>query len=635
MTLRALAEVSDERSAQIVEFATDAIISKDREGLITSWNRGAEALYGYSAGEVLGRSISLLIPDEQKGEEWQLLLRILDGEHIEFYETLRRRKDARIVDVSLTLFALRDDSGEIVGAASIAHDISRQVAAERGLRNAEGRYRQILESAEEGIWYVDEQMLTEYANPSIAKMLGYTLEEMLGRPLADFLSEQELAAARASIERQNRGAREHMDVSLIRSDGVEVPATVSVNQVLDEAGRHSGNLAIVTDVSRQRQTETSLRRTESFLEGVSASMEEGLLTLDALGRIATVNSAAKRALGCEARDLIGRTLCEGLGCGAGSGEPCPSEHCRLRTIDASPVPLQIDDQVFICKDGARLPVSLSAAPLGDESSGPSGHVVVFHDISERKQASEKAERELDEMSWIGRLRDAIDEDRLVLAAQPIVSVATGAVSGRELLLRLRDPRGNLVMPGKFLPAAERFGLIRDVDLWVVARAARMAAQGHAVNVNLSAHSLGDPALASLLEALFEEVAADPSLLTFEITETALSEHLELAHRFTAQMAALGCKFALDDFGTGYGAFTYLKTLPIKYLKIDIEFVRDLLQNDASQHLVSATVQLARSFGQMTVAEGVEDAETLNRLCELEVDYAQGYFLGRPEVIATG
>src|SRR6202035_3385752 len=120
---------------------------------------------------------------------------------------------------------------------------------------------------------------------------------------------------------------------------------------------------------------------------------------------------------------------------------------------------------------------LSAAPLGDASSGPSGHVVVFHDISERKQASEKAERELDEMSWIGRLRDAIDEDRLVLAAQPIVSIATGAVSSQELLLRLRDPRGNLVMPGKFLPAAERFGLIRDVDLWVVARAARMAAHG--------------------------------------------------------------------------------------------------------------------------------------------------------------
>jgi PAS domain S-box-containing protein len=450
-----LREASEERSVQIVEFATDAIISKDRAGLITSWNRGAERLYGFSAAEVLGRPVTLLIPEERKGEEWRLLLRVLGGEHIEFYETARRRKDASVIRVSLTLFALRDDSGEIIGAASIAHDISRQVAAERGLRNAEGRYRQILESAEEGIWYVDGQMITEYVNPSIAKMLGYAVEEMLGRPLADFVSERELAVALASIERQNQGIHEQMDVSLLRSDGVELPAIVSVNQVLDEAGEHSGNLAIVTDVSKQRQAETSLRQTESFLEGVSASMDEGLLTLDAHGRIATVNSAARRALGCDAQDLIGRTICDGLGCGAGPGGPCVPERCRLRTIDASTVPLQIDDEVFIRKDGARLPVSLSAAPLGDEGSGPSGHVVVFHDITESKQASEKAQRELDEMSWIGRLRDAIDEGRLVLAGQPIVSVATGAVCGQELLLRLRDRYGTLVMPGEFLPAAER------------------------------------------------------------------------------------------------------------------------------------------------------------------------------------
>jgi EAL domain-containing protein (putative c-di-GMP-specific phosphodiesterase class I) len=152
-------------------------------------------------------------------------------------------------------------------------------------------------------------------------------------------------------------------------------------------------------------------------------------------------------------------------------------------------------------------------------------------------------------------------------------------------------------------------------------------------VNLSAQSLGDPELAGLIERLIRDEHADPQLLTFEITETALTEHLDLATRLTFRLAGFGCVFALDDFGTGYGAFTYLKTLPIKHLKIDIEFVRDLLQNKASEHLVAATVQLARSFGQKTVAEGVEDAATLERLRELEVDYVQGYFLGRPEIIS--
>jgi EAL domain-containing protein (putative c-di-GMP-specific phosphodiesterase class I) len=230
------------------------------------------------------------------------------------------------------------------------------------------------------------------------------------------------------------------------------------------------------------------------------------------------------------------------------------------------------------------------------------------------------------------VRDAMDEDRLVVATQPIVALATGEVSSHELLVRLRDRAGDLVVPGKFLPAAERFGLIGALDRWIIGKAARMAARGQAVNVNLSAQSLGDPELADMIESLIDEEYADAALITFEITETALMENLHLAGKFTARMAALGCSFALDDFGTGYGAFTYLKTLPIKHLKIDIEFVRDLLENEASQHLVAATVQLARSFGQKTVAEGVEDAQTLERLRELEVDYVQGYYLGRPEII---
>lgn len=622
----------NERSGQIVAFATDAIISKDRAGLITSWNLGAERLYGYREEEVLECPISLIVPEDLKGEEWELLQRVLSGEHIEHYETLRQRKDDTIINVSLTLFALRDADGEIVGAASIAHDTSRRIAAEQELHQSERLHRQILESAAEGIWRIDAELITDYANPSIAEMLGYTVEEMLGRHLSDFLDEEGMSTARASIERQSRGINDRMEVSLLRKDGTVMPAQVSVSAVLDDTGESCGNLAIVTDISRQRQTETHLRTTEKFLAGVTESMEEGLLTLDVDGRIATVNHAAKDILGYEAADLIGRTLCEGLGCERDGAQRCAGPRCPLRAIHSSLAPAHINDEVFIRKDGVRLPVSIRAEPLGDERGGPAGHIVVFQDISELKAAKEHAQRELDELSWIGRLRDAMDEDRLVLAGQPIVSLDSGEVVGQELLVRLRDREGGLVMPGEFLPAAERFGVICDLDRWVISQAARLAAQGKAVNVNLSACSLADAELADLVEKLLTEAHADPRLITFEITETALTEHLELASRFTARMATLGCEFALDDFGTGYGAFTYLKTLPIKYLKIDIEFVRDLLDNKASRHLVSATVQLARGFGQKTVAEGVEYAETLERLRELEIDYVQGYYLGHPEVL---
>jgi PAS domain S-box-containing protein len=622
-------------SAQIVEVATDAIISKDRDGVLTSWNLGAERLYGYTAEEAVGTPIGFLIPTELKGEEHRLLKRVLDGEHIDYYETRRARKNGTTVSVSLTLFALRDEHGEIVGAASIAHDISRQVAAQDELQRSEGRYRQILESAHAGIWQVDPEMITDYANPSLARMLGYTVEELLGRPLSEFLSSERLSDAEESMERQSDGGGERLEQTFRRKNGSEVQALVSVNAVLDDAGNHIGNLAIVTDVTDQRVAEAHLRDAGEFLTGLSDSMDEGLLVLGVDGRIATLNRAAERSLGYSTDELAGETLCGALGCGRDKQRNCTARHCPLTEVGSSPRAVRVEDATFLCKDGTRLAVDLSAAPLGDGHDGFSGRVVVFRDISERRRSEEQAQRELEEMSWIGRVRDAMDEDRLVVAAQPIVEVATGELSSQELLVRLRNRAGELVAPEKFLPAAERFGLIGELDRWVIGKAAMMAASGQAVNVNLSAQSLGDPGLADMIEGLIGERHADAGLITFEITETALMEHLHLAGKFTTRMAALGCSFALDDFGTGYGAFTYLKTLPIKHLKIDIEFVRDLLENEASQHLVAATVQLARSFGQKTVAEGVEDGKTLERLRELEVDYVQGYYLGRPEIIEVG
>jgi PAS domain S-box-containing protein len=619
-------------SEQIVEGATDAIISKDRAGTTTSWNFGAERLYGYSAEEALGVPISFLIPKDLDGEGWLLLQRVLDGEHIDCYETRRLSKGGTAVSVSLTLFALHDGAGEIVGVASIAHDITKQVVAQDELRRSEGRYRQILESAHSGVWQVDPEMLTDYVNPSMARMLGYTVEEMLGRPLSDFLDSHEMANARASIQRQSSGASERQEQTFLCRDGSTIEVLISVNAVLDDAGTRIGNLAIVTDVTEQRKTETHLRETETFLAGLTASMEEGLLTLDTDGLIATVNHAAESLLGYTEAELAGQTLCATLGCGHDYEQCRAGRQCRLREIESSVNPIRIDDVALQCRDGTRVAVDLSAAPLGDDQRGLTGRVVVFRDISERKRASEQARLELEEMSWIGRLRDAMDEERLVLAAQPVIALATGELASHELLVRLRDRKGALVMPSKFLPAAERFGLILELDRWVIGQAARLAAGGQAININLSAQSLGDPGLADLIEATIRREQAAPELITFEITETALSQHLDVAGKFTKRIAELGCSFALDDFGTGYGAFTYLKTLPISHLKIDIEFVRDLLQNDASQHLVSATVQLAHSFGQKTVAEGVENRETLERLRELGVDYVQGYYLGRPEVI---
>jgi EAL domain-containing protein (putative c-di-GMP-specific phosphodiesterase class I) len=189
--------------------------------------------------------------------------------------------------------------------------------------------------------------------------------------------------------------------------------------------------------------------------------------------------------------------------------------------------------------------------------------------------------------------------------------------------------GEIIAPGAFLPSAEKYGLIAEIDQWVIKQAAALAASGRRVEANLSARSLSNLNLLPIIEHELREAGADPANLVFEITETALMGDIENGERFARRLADMGCGLALDDFGTGYGSFTYLKTLPIKYLKIDVEFVRDLAHSTANQHLVKAIVSLAKSFGQQTVAEGVEDAETFDALREYGVDLAQGFHLGRP------
>jgi EAL domain-containing protein (putative c-di-GMP-specific phosphodiesterase class I) len=198
-----------------------------------------------------------------------------------------------------------------------------------------------------------------------------------------------------------------------------------------------------------------------------------------------------------------------------------------------------------------------------------------------------------------------------------------------------DGDGGTITPNHFLPVAESYGSIAEIDRWVTCQTLRVAAAGHSVEMNLSAHSLSDPSFYDYFESELRRSGADPALLVLELTETALVQDQAATESFAHRIHRLGCKLALDDFGTGYGGFTYLKNLPIDFLKIDIEFVRDMTTNPASRLVVEAVVALARGFDLRTVAEGVEDAGTLKMLREYGVHYAQGYHIGRPGPLNGG
>ena len=212
-------------------------------------------------------------------------------------------------------------------------------------------------------------------------------------------------------------------------------------------------------------------------------------------------------------------------------------------------------------------------------------------------------------------------------------MATGVPWTEELLVRMLDPvTQRPITAGEFVPTAERFGLIRGLDHWVVKQALELVASGRRVSANISAGSIGDHTLTEMVAASLQTSGADPSLLTFELTETAATPAIESLRDFTSRVQALGCGLSLDDVGTGFGSLTYLRHLPFTELKIDMQFVRGMLESNADARIVESLVVIARGLGIRTVAEGVESPALIEPLRDLGVDCGQGYLFGRPAPI---
>jgi len=243
------------------------------------------------------------------------------------------------------------------------------------------------------------------------------------------------------------------------------------------------------------------------------------------------------------------------------------------------------------------------------------------------------------VDWENRIRDALKNDRFVLLLQPITKMGHDVTVGYEALLRMMGKDDALISPSAFLSIAERFGLIHDIDRWVARRAIRIIAeQRFAENnlfleVNLSGRAFNDVKLLPLIKQEIAETGINPENLVFEITETATIENIVGAQHFITTLREMGCRFGLDDFGVGFSSFSYLKQLPVDYLKIDGSFISELIHNVTDQHLVRAMVEVARGLGKQTVAEFVGCEKTVQLLSQYGVDYAQGHYIGLPGAVS--
>lgn len=264
----------------------------------------------------------------------------------------------------------------------------------------------------------------------------------------------------------------------------------------------------------------------------------------------------------------------------------------------------------------------------------------IHLFDKRDTATHKLR---DDVHWVPIIREALSLNRFVLYFQPIVRLSDGEVSHYEVLLRMKGEGGTLIGPDQFIPVAERMGLIHNLDMWVIENAIDFLAglpetdSKTSLAINLSTYAFQDVAILPLIKQKLETTWVSASRLTFEITETAAINNFDKTRELVARIRALGCHFALDDFGAGFSSFNYVKNFPVDYLKIDGQFIQNLVSDETDQVLVKAMIDIAKSLGKKTIAEYVENIETAALLKDFGIDYIQGYLLGKPssEILGSG
>lgn len=611
----------------IAEWIPHVVWVTDAEGSTEYFNRRGHDLVGLTAEETSGGGwLRVVHPDDASSalESWERALHESTPYEVEYRV---RTADGDYRWMVARALPVRGTEGEVIrwaGTWTDVDDLKRLQDRLGGPNAGEAASLAILEAWQSMapliVGVVDSDLRIVHMNELLAGINGLSSEEAQGRRLPEVMGSIWLRVE-PFYRQVLQGGRAIADVQVARWTAEGLPSYWLNSYFPVSMDNETIGVGVVgIDVTERRQY-------AELHNVVMDNMAEGLYALDADGLVTYLNAAASRMLGWPPEDLLGKPMHETVHFQQEDGTPVPAAECSLLKVRTLGQSIQVATEAFTRKDGSIFPVSYSSAPLrGGETID--GVVVVFRDITQERDEQGRIQRDLAALSWLGRIRDALDEDRMVLYSQPIFS-ADGGVSSEELLLRMVSRTGEVIAPGAFLPMAEQYGLITEIDRWVAMRAIALAATGRRVEANLSAATIGSLNLLPLIESQLRATGADPGNVIFEITETALMRDVEAGEAFAQGLADLGCGLALDDFGTGFGSFTYLKRLPIGYLKIDIEFVRDLVTNPANQHLVRAIVSLAKAFNLQTVAEGVEDEETWDFLRREGVDYGQGFHLGRP------
>ncbi|MEM8640143.1 MAG: EAL domain-containing protein [Cyanobacteria bacterium P01_G01_bin.54] len=564
---------------------------------------------------------------------------------------------------------------------NLEQEVQNQTAE---LRHAKDLAQTTLKSIGEAVITTDAQGYVELLNPVAERLTGWTLAQAQAQPLDrvlqvvdEYTREPMTDLIKTVLLRQD--AVEYPNLLLLDKDKVrEIAVEVSISPIRNRQKVMQGLVLVCRNVTPARQltqqlqwqadhdTLTNLINRSAFERHLSAALERvkgNAVTTDVLcyldldqfkivndtcghaagddllRRVATVLQQDLEAEDCLARlggDEFGIML---RGCSLAQGEQLAQKMVerirairftygdRMFQIGASIGVMAIDGQL---EDVTLLLQTADTAMYVAKAAGRN-RVQIYHpnDLEFQKHQGE--------IQWVSQITSAIAENRFRLYAQLIEPIIPHSKTQPhyEILLRLQDSHGHLVRPGQFLPAAERFALMPQLDRWVIRTlfsqlAQRPNARSQGIYaINLSGASFNDDTFLAFLQEQLAAYQIPPEMICFEITETVAIANLNNAVQIINHLRQLGCQFSLDDFGTGMSSLTYLKTLPVDYVKIDGAFIRNLTTDPVNTAMVAAISQICKVMGLKIIAECVEHRKLVAQLWDLGVSYVQGYGIGKP------